>query len=64
MKGILSVGLSAVGLSAGTSTIGETIDEVHRALVWIGGRGGSSDVDAGECSLAAAAPTWEATRQP
>ena len=27
---------AAVGLTAGTSTLDETIDEVHRALVWIG----------------------------
>jgi 4-hydroxy-3-methylbut-2-en-1-yl diphosphate reductase len=29
---------AAVGLTAGTSTLGESIDEVHRALVWIGAR--------------------------
>jgi 4-hydroxy-3-methylbut-2-enyl diphosphate reductase len=29
-----------IGLTAGTSTLSETIDEVHRALVWIGGPGG------------------------
>lgn len=28
---------AVVGLTAGTSTLPETIDEVHRALVWIGG---------------------------
>jgi 4-hydroxy-3-methylbut-2-enyl diphosphate reductase len=28
---------ATVGLTAGTSTLAETIDEVHRALVWIGG---------------------------
>jgi 4-hydroxy-3-methylbut-2-enyl diphosphate reductase IspH len=27
---------ASVGLTAGTSTLSETIDEVHRALVWIG----------------------------
>ena len=27
---------ATVGLTAGTSTLAETIDEVHRALVWIG----------------------------
>jgi 4-hydroxy-3-methylbut-2-enyl diphosphate reductase len=27
---------ATVGLTAGTSTLSETIDEVHRALVWIG----------------------------
>jgi 4-hydroxy-3-methylbut-2-enyl diphosphate reductase len=27
---------ATVGLSAGTSTLAETIDDVHRALVWIG----------------------------
>jgi 4-hydroxy-3-methylbut-2-en-1-yl diphosphate reductase len=31
---------ATVGLSAGTSTLAETIDEVHRALVWIGGPAG------------------------
>lgn len=29
-------GFAVVGLTAGTSTLDETIDEVHRALVWIG----------------------------
>ena len=29
-------GLATVGLTAGTSTLEETINEVHRALVWIG----------------------------
>jgi 4-hydroxy-3-methylbut-2-en-1-yl diphosphate reductase len=29
-------GFATVGLTAGTSTLPETIDEVHRALVWIG----------------------------
>jgi 4-hydroxy-3-methylbut-2-en-1-yl diphosphate reductase len=28
---------ATVGLTAGTSTLPETIDEVHHALVWIGG---------------------------
>src|SRR5262245_39147640 len=28
---------AVVGLTAGTSTLTETIDDVHRALVWIGG---------------------------
>jgi 4-hydroxy-3-methylbut-2-en-1-yl diphosphate reductase len=32
---------ATVGLTAGTSTLHETIDEVHRALVWIG-RGAAS----------------------
>jgi 4-hydroxy-3-methylbut-2-enyl diphosphate reductase len=31
---------ATIGLTAGTSTLAETIDEVHRALVWIGGPGG------------------------
>ncbi len=30
-------GIEMVGLTAGTSTLPETIEEVHRALVWIGG---------------------------
>jgi 4-hydroxy-3-methylbut-2-en-1-yl diphosphate reductase len=29
-------GFATVGLTAGTSTLAETIDEIHRALVWIG----------------------------
>ena len=29
-------GIGTVGLTAGTSTLPETIEEVHRALVWIG----------------------------
>ena len=29
-------GFAAVGLTAGTSTLERTINEVHRALVWIG----------------------------
>lgn len=32
-------GIAVVGLTAGTSTLPETIEEVHRALVWIGGGG-------------------------
>ncbi len=32
-------GIATVGLTAGTSTLAETIEEVHRALVWIGGDG-------------------------
>jgi 4-hydroxy-3-methylbut-2-enyl diphosphate reductase len=35
-------GFASVGLTAGTSTLPETIEEVHRALVWIG-----SGADAG-----------------
>ncbi len=31
---------ATVGLTAGTSTLEQTIDEVHRALVWIGARAG------------------------
>ena len=31
-------GFATVGLTAGTSTLPETIEEVHRALVWIGSR--------------------------
>jgi 4-hydroxy-3-methylbut-2-enyl diphosphate reductase len=31
-------GFATVGLTAGTSTLSETIEEVHRALVWIGTR--------------------------
>jgi 4-hydroxy-3-methylbut-2-en-1-yl diphosphate reductase len=34
-------GFATVGLTAGTSTLPETIDEVHRALVWIGTSSGS-----------------------
>jgi 4-hydroxy-3-methylbut-2-enyl diphosphate reductase IspH len=34
---------ATVGLTAGTSTLPDTIDEVHRALVWIGS--GSNDTD-------------------
>jgi 4-hydroxy-3-methylbut-2-enyl diphosphate reductase len=34
---------AVVGLTAGTSTLHETIDEVHRALVWIGRVAASSD---------------------
>ncbi len=36
---------ATVGLTAGTSTLHETIDEVHRALVWIGAGGASCDGD-------------------
>ena len=50
---------ATVGLTAGTSTLAETIDEVHRALVWIGGRGERAVVDATACSLAGGAPAWE-----
>jgi 4-hydroxy-3-methylbut-2-enyl diphosphate reductase len=34
-------GFTTVGLTAGTSTLPETIEEVHRALVWIGSRPGA-----------------------
>jgi 4-hydroxy-3-methylbut-2-enyl diphosphate reductase len=34
---------AAVGLTAGTSTLAETVDEVHRALVWIGADSGNRD---------------------
>jgi 4-hydroxy-3-methylbut-2-enyl diphosphate reductase len=34
---------ATVGLTAGTSTLAETIDEVHRALVWIGGTLSAAD---------------------
>jgi 4-hydroxy-3-methylbut-2-en-1-yl diphosphate reductase len=34
---------ATVGLSAGTSTLAETIDQVHRALVWIGGPSRGAD---------------------
>jgi 4-hydroxy-3-methylbut-2-enyl diphosphate reductase len=37
---------ASVGLTAGTSTLAETVDEVHRALVWIGaGTRPSRDTD-------------------
>jgi 4-hydroxy-3-methylbut-2-en-1-yl diphosphate reductase len=35
---------AVVGLTAGTSTLGETVDEVHRALVWIGSGARTADV--------------------
>ena len=34
---------ATVGLTAGTSTLAETIDQVHRALVWIGTAAGDRD---------------------
>jgi 4-hydroxy-3-methylbut-2-en-1-yl diphosphate reductase len=34
---------ATVGLTAGTSTLPETIDQVHRALIWIGTGAGASD---------------------
>ena len=34
---------ATVGLTAGTSTLPETIDQVHRALVWIGSAPGVSE---------------------
>jgi 4-hydroxy-3-methylbut-2-enyl diphosphate reductase len=47
---------ATVGLTAGTSTLHETIDEVHRALVWIGngaaGRDGSTEPIAADRSAA------------
>ncbi len=36
---------ATVGLTAGTSTLSETIDDVHRALVWIGAGAADSDRD-------------------
>jgi 4-hydroxy-3-methylbut-2-enyl diphosphate reductase len=44
------VGLTRVGLTAGTSTMAATIDEVHRALIRIGGR--DVDNETGEVDLA------------
>jgi 4-hydroxy-3-methylbut-2-en-1-yl diphosphate reductase len=41
-------GFATVGLTAGTSTLGETIEEVHRALVWIGSGPDGSGLD-GAC---------------
>jgi 4-hydroxy-3-methylbut-2-en-1-yl diphosphate reductase len=52
---------ATVGLTAGTSTLAETIDEVHRALVWIGAR---PDVDGADCSLTVGVRTWEEAPQP
>jgi len=40
---------ATVGLTAGTSTLSETIDEVHRALVWIGARRDESHGRSGLC---------------
>jgi 4-hydroxy-3-methylbut-2-enyl diphosphate reductase len=50
---------ATVGLTAGTSTLAETIDDVHRALVWIGGRGERAVVEVTACALAGGAGTWE-----
>ena len=36
-------GVAVVGLTAGTSTLAETVDEVHRALVWIGSAANGAD---------------------
>jgi len=43
-------GFATVGLTAGTSTLAETIDEVHRALVWIGASQGRPRNSDGICS--------------
>jgi 4-hydroxy-3-methylbut-2-enyl diphosphate reductase len=49
-------GFATVGLTAGTSTLPETIEEVHRALVWIGTRSaGSRSGDGPELAGAIAA---------
>jgi 4-hydroxy-3-methylbut-2-enyl diphosphate reductase len=55
---------ATVGLSAGTSTLGETIDQVHRALVWIGARGQSPSVESDACTFSARSTTWNEARQP
>ena len=39
-----------VGLTAGTSTLHETINEVHRALVWIGSVGSDGDGQLGQAA--------------
>jgi 4-hydroxy-3-methylbut-2-enyl diphosphate reductase len=39
---------ATVGLTAGTSTLERTIDEVHRALVWIGSTQAESPTELGE----------------
>ena len=46
-------GFATVGLTAGTSTLPETIEEVHRALVWIGSR---PDDSVGPCNQGAPGP--------
>jgi 4-hydroxy-3-methylbut-2-en-1-yl diphosphate reductase len=38
-------GVATVGLTAGTSTLPETIEDVHRALVWIGSAPGACGAD-------------------
>jgi len=48
-------GFARVGLTAGTSTLMPTIDEVHRALVWIGNA--AIDRRKGECDPPIAAPS-------
>jgi 4-hydroxy-3-methylbut-2-enyl diphosphate reductase len=55
---------ATVGLTAGTSTLAETINDVHRALVWIGARGRSTNVDMDTRAFSAGSTTWEETRQP
>jgi len=42
---------ATVGLTAGTSTLSETIDDVHRALVWIGSGSAVSDSDDSHSAL-------------
>jgi 4-hydroxy-3-methylbut-2-enyl diphosphate reductase len=44
-------GYATVGLTAGTSTLPETIDDVHRALVWIGKESKYQIADS-ECQIA------------
>jgi 4-hydroxy-3-methylbut-2-en-1-yl diphosphate reductase len=40
-----------VGLTAGTSTLFETIDQVHRALIWIGSNGDDRNRGDGQATL-------------
>jgi 4-hydroxy-3-methylbut-2-enyl diphosphate reductase len=47
-------GFARVGLTAGTSTLTATIDEVHRALVWIGNR--EIGAETGQLDLATHGP--------
>jgi 4-hydroxy-3-methylbut-2-enyl diphosphate reductase IspH len=54
-------GIAIVGLTAGTSTLDRTIDEVHRALIWIASHNSDSlpGRNQGHDSLIGAAPLPE-----
>jgi 4-hydroxy-3-methylbut-2-enyl diphosphate reductase len=53
-------GFATVGLTAGTSSLDETIDEVHRALIWIGSSNRNAARTGFDCRPALSVPVTRA----